>query len=55
MESLGDLQEQPGCVLHTLLWLSLLEQGLEQVDPRGPADLSCFVTQGKEGCKDYPS
>ena len=27
--------------LGTLLWVSLLGQGLEQRDPEGPASLSC--------------
>ena len=27
-------------VLGSLLWVALLEQGLEQVDPEGPASLS---------------
>ena len=30
--------------LGTLLWVSLLGQGLQQRDPEGPASLSCIVT-----------
>ena len=30
-------------VLGTLLWVSLLGQGLEQRDPEGPANFNSFV------------
>lgn len=36
----GDLQEPSGFGPGTLLWLSLLEQNLEQMDPKGPATLT---------------
>ena len=39
---LGDLQEPPDAVLGTLLWVSLLEQGLEQVTPEVPSNLNHF-------------
>ena len=41
---LGDLQKPPGLVLGTLLWVSLLEQGLDQMDPEVPSNLSHSVS-----------
>ena len=39
--SLGISQSRLDMALGTLLWVSLLGQGLEQRDPEGPASLSC--------------
>lgn len=36
---LGGLQEPHGLGVH-LLWVSLLEKALDQMDPEGPAGLS---------------
>jgi len=43
ISSLGISQSHLDVALGTLLWVSLLGQGLEQRDPEGPASLSCAV------------
>lgn len=39
---LGDLQKQPGDGLGSLLWVALLEQGLNQTSSRGPCQPQLF-------------
>ena len=41
--SLGISQSRLDVALGTLLWVSLLGQGLEQRDPEGPANFNSFV------------
>lgn len=36
-----EILEILGMALDTLLWVALLEQGVEQVEPEVPANLSC--------------
>ena len=42
-------RSQLGMALSTLLWVSLLELGLEQMDPEGPANNSRAV----RACKSF--
>jgi len=40
---LGDLPKPPGCGPGELLWVALLELGLDLVDSKGPSNLSRFT------------